>query len=331
VHAAEPALQRLGAHRDRGQRIVDLVGHACGEKTDAGQLLAAYHLASPQLHLAVEVVADLLEPLGHVVEGVRQFRHLVAGIEPDAIPEIACRHAPRAMAEEPQRPEDPAVGDHRDRRQQRGRSQGGGGRGEDERVIAAADLAGEVVKPVLKEGGQFGRERREPFQMGGRRCQHPPAAVIGRQPRQFVEGGGDVAGRGPLPAPVAEWHRLDLPFVENVPIAVEQHVRLAQRLAPCGGLRFIAGEAAGLGEPQSGDAAVERAGTGQFRSPAGECANEPAVGIDADEARRRERDDHDAEQQGAEHQFFADRPTALHDRPPCRRTSAARRCAGRER
>ena len=56
VHFPESAFERLGTHCDRGQRIVDFVGHAGGEKTDAGQLLVADHLTGALANLSVEVV-----------------------------------------------------------------------------------------------------------------------------------------------------------------------------------------------------------------------------------------------------------------------------------
>ena len=101
-HLPESAFQRFGAHGDRSQRIVDLVGHAGGQKPHAGQLFAAHHLLGPLLHLPIEVVANLLEAGGHVVQGVGQFGHLVVGLQPDAIGKLAGRHRaasrPRASA-----------------------------------------------------------------------------------------------------------------------------------------------------------------------------------------------------------------------------------------
>ena len=115
--AGEPALQRFSAHRDRGERIVDLVGNPRGEEADTRQLLAADHLARPQLDLPVEVVADLLEALRHVIEGLGELRHLVAAVEVEPEGEVAGGHAPGAVAEEAERPEHPAVGEDAERRQ----------------------------------------------------------------------------------------------------------------------------------------------------------------------------------------------------------------------
>ena len=58
---ADAAFQRLGAHGDRGQRVVDLVGDAGRQEAHARQLLAPHHLLGALLHLAVQVVADVLE------------------------------------------------------------------------------------------------------------------------------------------------------------------------------------------------------------------------------------------------------------------------------
>ena len=75
--SCKPPFERLGAQGDRGQRVVDLVGHAGGQKADAGQLLAADDLLGPLADLAIEVVANFLEAGGHVVHRLGQLRHLV--------------------------------------------------------------------------------------------------------------------------------------------------------------------------------------------------------------------------------------------------------------
>ncbi len=59
--SGKPAFERLAAHGDRGQRIVDLVGHAGRQKPDARQLLAANDLLGPLADLAIEIVANFLE------------------------------------------------------------------------------------------------------------------------------------------------------------------------------------------------------------------------------------------------------------------------------
>src|SRR5688500_17585237 len=61
--------QRFAAQSYRGQRIVDLMGNAGGEKADASELLAADHLIRPLLDLPVEIVANLTEPVSHRVHG----------------------------------------------------------------------------------------------------------------------------------------------------------------------------------------------------------------------------------------------------------------------
>ena len=78
--------------RDRSQRIVDFVGHAGRQKTDAGQLLAAHHLLGALLNLAIQIVANGLKSGRHVVQGVGQFRHLVVRVQHDSIAEFAGRH-----------------------------------------------------------------------------------------------------------------------------------------------------------------------------------------------------------------------------------------------
>ena len=122
---ADAAFQRFGAHGDRGQRVVDFVGHAGRQKADAGELLVADHLLGALLDLAVQIVANRAESQGHVVHRPGQFRHLVVRLELHVIVEIAPGHFPRAADENVQRPENPAVEEaHEDGENQRRQSAG---------------------------------------------------------------------------------------------------------------------------------------------------------------------------------------------------------------
>ena len=162
MHAA---FERFGAHGDRRQRIVDLVGHAGGQKADAGQLLAADDLLGALLHLAIEIVANGLKARGHVVHGVGQLRHLVVRAQSDAIAEFAGRHAPRTFDQHPQRTKDPGIEqpDENDQQQQR-RDRGEPGQ-HDPGVILRMDFALELFHALIEMVGQLGGQRLQPLEL----------------------------------------------------------------------------------------------------------------------------------------------------------------------
>ena len=139
--------------------------HAGRQKADAGQLLAPHHLLGAHLHLAVEVVANFLEPGGHVVHGLGQFGHLVAGVEADAVAELAGRHATRAGNQHPQRAEDPAVREpHEEQKDQRRRHRRRPF-ADDQRGVSAPHLVGEAGQLRVQVAGQFRGQRLQLFQL----------------------------------------------------------------------------------------------------------------------------------------------------------------------
>ena len=273
------------------------MGHAGRQEADARQLLATDHLAGPQLNLPIEIVANLLESLGHVVQGVGELGHLVAGVEPDAVAEVARGHPPRAVPEQTQRTKHPAVGEGPDRGQQgHGRYGRRPGRG-DERPVAVANLVRELVEPLLEERRQRRGEHRERVELG--HDGHERVAVGGgvvaggraglpHECADLGETGGDPLGRVVLAGAVGEGLVLDVPRGEFRPVAVERHTgrrQLDHEVARGGP---IAGAGPGVSESQRRHVVAEPAGVGQLRGAAGEPADEVAVGVDADEAARRE-------------------------------------------
>ena len=224
--AGEPALQRFGAHRDRGEGIVDFVGDPRGEKADTRQLLAANHLTRPQLHLPVEVVADLLESLRHVIEGLGELRHLVAAVEVEPESEVAGGHAPGAVAEEAERPKHPAVGEDAKRRQQERRRHRRRPGGDDEGPIPGTDVAGEIEKVLLEVGREGSDERGEATEVGAEAAEFPDLHSLARgRPTDHLadphETRGDAPGRLALTAPVSEGGVVDLPLPELLDVRLE--------------------------------------------------------------------------------------------------------------
>ena len=143
---ADAAFERFGADGDRGQRVVDFVGHAGRQKADAGELLVADHLLGALLDLAVQIVANRAESQGHVVHRPGQFRHLVVRLQLHVIVEIAPGHFPRAADQNLQRPEDPAVEEpHEDGENQR-RQGAGDPQSDQQRVILPADFRGKTLQ-----------------------------------------------------------------------------------------------------------------------------------------------------------------------------------------
>ena len=215
------------------------MGHAGGQKTHAGQLLAADRLLGADLHLAVQVVANLLKSGGHVVQGLGQFGHLVVGVQADAVAELTRGHAPRAGNQHPQRPEDPAIGKpHEDEKQQAGRY-GCRPCADDQRVVLPADLAGKAGQLRLQVAGQFGGQHLQAFELHVQPAdldvvQHPVFLVIGRADAGQL--GLDLADRLPLAVVVRNPRIGPFPFGlhlagQMVLIACERLVEFVQLAA----------------------------------------------------------------------------------------------------
>ncbi len=102
------------------------------------------------LHLAVEVVANLLEAGGHVVHRLGQLGHFVARIEVDAMVEIAGRHLARALDQHAQRPEDPLVEQPHEAGHHHQGGHGAGPGQRNERAPLIAHIVGEVVDVAVQ-------------------------------------------------------------------------------------------------------------------------------------------------------------------------------------
>src|SRR5574342_644456 len=103
--AARLLPEEAGVAQDDPQGVVDLVGHAGGQASDAGELLA--------LH---QTLLMLLEGLGHGVELARQGAELVGGVDPDPGVEVAAGQALGALLQAGHRAghRSPHVPAHRD-------------------------------------------------------------------------------------------------------------------------------------------------------------------------------------------------------------------------
>ena len=73
-------IERFGAESDRRQRVVDFMRHAGGQKTDARQPLRTHQLPAPLLDLPLQLGVGHADLGRHVVEGLGQVLHLVAGL-----------------------------------------------------------------------------------------------------------------------------------------------------------------------------------------------------------------------------------------------------------
>ena len=98
----EAMVEGLGAERDRGQRVIDLVRNARGEEADPRQPFGADELTAALLDLTLQVGVGHAELGRHVVEGLAKVLHLVARLQVDLVVEGAARRvAPRAEASAP--------------------------------------------------------------------------------------------------------------------------------------------------------------------------------------------------------------------------------------
>ena len=151
----EAAFEGLGAHGDGGQGVVDFVGHARGQESDPGQAFAPDHLPRAIPDLAIEIVADVLETLGHVVHGFRQFGHFIFAAEVDAIIEISGSNPSRAFDQQPQGREDPAVEEVDEEAKHHGRHADCDPGSHDHRAILVAFGVGETCEAIIEEGGEL--------------------------------------------------------------------------------------------------------------------------------------------------------------------------------
>ena len=105
----KPFLQALAGHRNCRQRIVDLVSHTRGQEPHAGESFRTDQLTRAITNLSVQVVSNITEPVGHLVERFGQFGHLVPCGQLDAVVQVSLRHPTCPFVQRPDRLEDPAV------------------------------------------------------------------------------------------------------------------------------------------------------------------------------------------------------------------------------
>ena len=99
----------LRAEGDRGERVVDFMRHAGRQEADARQPLGPYKLAAPLLHLPLELGVGQADLGGHVIEGLGQVLHLVAGLQIDLVAERPSRHMANPPLQDAEREENPAL------------------------------------------------------------------------------------------------------------------------------------------------------------------------------------------------------------------------------
>ena len=132
------------------------MGHAGGQISHAGQLLAANDLLGPLANLTIEIVANFLEAGRHRVHGLGQLAHLIVRIEVNAVIEFSRGDFSRALHERGQRAGNPFAKQlHRGHEQQRG--QCGGHPGEPDRpAILAANVDGQLAETIVQVTWQLG-------------------------------------------------------------------------------------------------------------------------------------------------------------------------------
>ncbi len=330
----QPAFERFGAHRDRRQRIVDFVGHAGRQKADAGQLLAAHDLLGAHLHLAVEVVANGLKAGGHVVQRAGQLGHFVVAVELNAIAEIARRHDSRALHQHPQRPEHPAIEQMHEQRERRQRQERCHPSQDDQRAIAAANFADQIVDSRMKKAGQLAGERLRQIEP---RIEPLDALRVQRPRRRFAEIGqfGDrlphACNDGLFAAAIGDQQVVSVVLIKLIAIVFEGRLDGVEiRAKPIAGRieieRLLRIGGVGLaGRHRRGDADAQVAnflrqfrGQRQLVGPIVQTAHEAAIGVDAQKPAGQQRGHQRGQQTDADEQFIANGPLGQHGRPPCR-------------
>ena len=75
---AQASFQGLGAKGDACQRIVDLMGDAGGQETDAGQTFRPHQLPAAIIHLLGQIAIHVAQAAAHVVERLGQILNQAA-------------------------------------------------------------------------------------------------------------------------------------------------------------------------------------------------------------------------------------------------------------
>ena len=105
----QTVFQGLTAKGDAGKGVVDFVGDARRQETDAGQPFRADKLPAALVDLQGQAAVHFLEPAGHVVERLGKLFHFVAAVDLDAVLELALGDTLGARLQIANRIEDPAV------------------------------------------------------------------------------------------------------------------------------------------------------------------------------------------------------------------------------
>ena len=96
---ANRASSCFAAKSDAGQRVVDFVGHAGCQEADAGETFGAHQLSTAFVHLMGEIAIHIPQAIAHIVEGLRQFLHLVAAVHRHPMLEVATGEAFGSLVE----------------------------------------------------------------------------------------------------------------------------------------------------------------------------------------------------------------------------------------
>ena len=105
----EPLLQTLTGHRNRRQRVIDLMSDPRGQEPDTRQAFRANQLTRAVADLAVEVVADVAETIGHLIERLGQLGHLVTSRQLDPVVQVPLGNPTCSLVQGPNRLKDPAI------------------------------------------------------------------------------------------------------------------------------------------------------------------------------------------------------------------------------